>query len=432
VIRGGAHQSRIGPVLVLALAALVGISGVVGYLVGIGQRPSAPAWSGDPVLDGAAPIDVDALATVAIDRAALGAEWLAGVTRADGSFYYEYDPDDDEYEDDEYNEVRHAGTAYALFTAYGAREDPDVLEAAEGAARYIEESSHAASGHPGRAYLYQGRLKLGGQALALVALLERRRVLGDTAHDDLIGDLAEFMTAMELPDAPGRYYQFYEMETDELLLEPASNFYPGEALLALTRLAQQFPDGAYLEAATRAAAYLIYEKDGDIPAAGQIPREDHWLTIALGELYRLDPRPEYRQVAYMQADSMVANQHTDDDLPMRIGAPARQRPINYTSVATKGEALVAAWALAVHAGDGDRAARYATATRRNLQFQLRVQFTEENTQLFSEPEAAIGGWGRNDLDSTIRIDFVQHNVSSLLGMWSLTMTGDIPVAQPFP
>jgi hypothetical protein len=29
----------------------------------------------------------------------------------------------------------------------------------------------------------------------------------------------------------------------------------------------------------------------------------------------------------------------------------------------------------------------------------------------------------------VRIDFVQHNVSGLLGMWSLTTAGDVPIAE---
>ena len=79
---------------------------------------------------------------------------------------------------------------------------------------YIDDNSVAVDGRPGRAYLYQGQMKLGGQALALVALLERRRVLNDTSQDALIQDLTDFMVAMELPDQPGRYYQSYLGEPD--------------------------------------------------------------------------------------------------------------------------------------------------------------------------------------------------------------------------
>jgi hypothetical protein len=115
---------------------------------------------------------------------------------------------------------------------------------------------------------------------------------------------------------------------------------------------------------------------------------------------------------------------------MRIGGSRLQAPINHTSTATKGEALVAAWALARFAGDGDAEERFAAGARRNVQFQLRVQYTPDNTQLFPRPEAAIGAWGKDAVDPWVRIDFVQHNVSALLGLADLTLDGDLPVAEP--
>jgi hypothetical protein len=427
ILTGDVYR-RIAIALFILAAAAAG--GLVGYLAGASQIAGPPTVRPiDPVLDGTADLQPEALGELALDRAAMGARWLASVARDDGSFFYIYYPEDDEYQGDDYNEVRHAGTTYSLFCAYAASDDDSVLEAAEGGARYIADNS-VVVGDRGRAFVYQDRMKLGGQALALVALLERRRVLADTTYDDLIGDLARFMLSMELPDQAGRYHQSYDAAADERSLEPDSDYYPGEALLALTRLAQQFPDGPYLGHATRAADYLLHERDGDIPAADAIPREDHWLTMALSELYRLDPRPEYREVAYLQAESMIANQYDGDDAPMRIGASSLRNPINYTSTATKAEALVAAWALAAFAGDSDAEVRYADAARRNVQFLLRVQFTEENTQLFPRPEAVLGAWGKDAMDPWIRIDFVQHNVASLLGVWSMTVAGDIPIAHP--
>jgi hypothetical protein len=414
--------------LILFLAAAATFGGLAGYL--IGTRPDAGLATSvtDPLLDGRVELDGGRLAELARERAAMGARWLAGVARDDGSFLYEYHPEDDSYDREDYNEVRHAGTTYSLFTAYGVEHDPDVLDAAEGGAGYIDASS-LNLGERGRAYVYGERMKLGGQALAIVALLERRRVLEDTSHDDLIDGLARFMASLELSDEPGRYYQSYYHQEDRPSLDPDSDYYPGEALLAFTRLAQQFPDGPYLEHARRAAQFLIYQRDGDIPAAQAVPRQDHWLTMALSELYRLDPRPEYLEVAFLQADGMVASQHGADALPMRIGGSALQSPINHTSTATKAEALVAAWALARFAGDDAAEARFASAGRRNLQFQLRVQYTADNTQLFPRPDAAIGAWGKDAVDPWIRIDFVQHNISGLLAMWSMTTTGDVPIAE---
>jgi hypothetical protein len=43
----------------------------------------------------------------ALERALLGARWLGGALRPDGSFFYIYDPVLDEYEPAMYNIVRH-------------------------------------------------------------------------------------------------------------------------------------------------------------------------------------------------------------------------------------------------------------------------------------------------------------------------------------
>lgn len=208
-------------------------------------------------------------------------------------------------------------------------------------------------------------------------------------------------------------------------------FYPGEALLALTRLAEQFPDGPYLGAANRAANYLVRVRDGDIPESGQIPRQDHWLTIALSELYRLEKDDGYATVAYLQADAMIGNQYTAEDGDARIiGGARREGPISYTSTATKGEAIVAAWGLATFKGDEEAVARFALGAQRNAQFQMRMQYTAENTTEFARPDLTIGGWAANDEDRSIRIDYVQHNMSVLVGLWHLTVDGDLPIATP--
>src|SRR5215217_3014297 len=307
------------------------------------------ASSTDPRLDGTAKIDEAALAELAFERARLGARWLAGDVRKSGAFYYIYDPAEDAYEEVKYNEVRHAGATYALFQVYGATGGEELLKAGERAIGAIDYQSQAVEGS-GRAFVYEDHTKLGGQALALVALLERRRVIQDTSYDELINDLATFLLSMEIEEEPGRYYQSYDVLNGQRLLEPDSDYYPGEALLALTRLSQHFPEEPYLEAAKRAADYLVRERDGDIPAAGKVPREDHWLAIALSDLYRLNQDQDYVTVAYLQADTMIENQYKSGLFrdPMLIGA-SRRGPYNVT--APNGEAMVAVWGLAVFLDD---------------------------------------------------------------------------------
>ena len=80
--------------------------------------------------------------------------------------------------------------------------------------------------------------------------------------------------------------------------------------------------------------------------------------------------------------------------------------------------------------DKEAIERVSTAARRSAQFQMRVQYTEENPQDFPRPDRMVGAWGRNLEDPTVRIDYVQHNISGLIGVWYLTEEGDVPVAEP--
>ncbi len=389
-------------------------------VIAIGARVPADT------LDGARPLNLQALAEVARERAVLGARWLAAVVQPTGAYQYIYDPGTDRYVNRDYNDVRHAGTTYALYQVYDIAREPGLLTAAERATEWIERQSVPVGS--GRAFVDPSRTmtKLGGQALAVVALLERRRTTGADDADPLIADLSRFLLSMEMPDHPGRYYMAYTVADQRLHLVPSSEYYPGETLLALTRLAQHFPDGPYLAAAQRAAHYLVYERDGDLPALGAAPRDDHWLTIALSELYRLDPNEDYSKVVAIQAERMIANQHTAaDGYPSRIGAAKRESGISYTSTATKGEALVAAWALAKHRGDAAAADQYATAAMRTAQFQMRVQYLPANAELFAKPDRLIGGWPGSATNQAIRIDYVQHNISALAGLWSLVAEGDL-------
>ncbi len=340
----------------------------------------------------------------------------------DGSFPYFYYPERNQYDSSNYNEVRHAGATYSLFQACTLFDDPTIRAAAEGATEYIVNASVSVP-IGGAAYLYGTLNKLGGQGLALVALLERRRATGQSDLDDIIDSLATFLLQMELADDPGRYHQSYEATGQERRLTPNSHYYPGEALLATTRLAHHFPDGPWLDVSIRAADYLLYRKDGDIIAAGRVPREDHWLTMALADLYRLHPDPAYATVAFMQADAMIRNQiPATDPYPWRIGGSFRAPEINFTSTATKAEAMNAAWDLAHVIGDESAAARISTGALRTIQFLMRVQYTADNTSHFRAPERVIGAWAQDAAESRIRLDFVQHNISALMGSYAL-LTG---------
>jgi hypothetical protein len=381
------------------------------------------------VLDGTAPIDLERLAELALERAILGARWLAGVIRDDGSFHYNYRPLADQYESANYSEVRHVGVTYGMYQLYEVCQDSELLVAAEAATRYTALSTVAVSPDGASyAFIRNGVAKLGGQALALVSLLERRRVLRDTEYDSLIDALARFLLTLESAEQAGLFAKSWTQSTNEQVFDPHVLFFPGENLLALVRLAARFPEGPFLAAAIRVADYLIHVRDGDLTKPEAPVKEDHWLAMALPELFRLHSNPDYVTVAYAQATSMIANQHqARHGEPDSIGA-TRRRQIRYTPIATKGEALAAVWGLAAYIGHTAAMEPIREAACRNSQFRMRVQFTEENTGGFARPDRLIGAWGGGPEDPDVRIDYIQHNIAALISLWRLVTTGDLAAA----
>ncbi len=354
----------------------------------------------------------------ALERALLGARWLGGALRPEGSFFYIYDPVLDEYEPSEYNLVRHAGTAYSLFQLFGVTGDDRVLQVGDEAIRFLLANVQRVKGAPGLGYLEGRRGKLGGQALALVALLQRRAATADGVHDQAIKDLADLLLWLEYDDTPGAYHSHFTPAGDRIP-EPVSEYFPGEALLALSMLATQFPDDGYLEPAIQSGNHLIHEKDGDFVAEDRIPREDHWLVIAMNQLYRLHPDSDFKKAAYLNADIMTVRMWPRLSEPVPAWGERPSRAINFTSFATKGEAQAAAGHLARFAGDDREANRYQMAIFRTAEYLMKAQYTEANTRVFVEPSRAIGGWAARLTNHEIRIDQVQHNMSALIGAWEL-------------
>ena len=86
-----------------------------------------------------------------------------------------------------------------------------------------------------------------------------------------------------------------------------------------------------------------------------------------------------------------------------------------TPTASRAEGLLAAYRLAEPMKDW-RAGKIALSLRACARFQISQQFDEENRYRLSNPQRALGGFHESINDLHIRIDFVQHNISALLGI----------------
>jgi hypothetical protein len=211
--------------------------------------------------------------------------------------------------------------------------------------------------------------------------------------------------AMQRKD--GSFKSFYINEVGELAND--SLYYPGEAMLGLASLYAMTNDRRLLDAARAAADYLIAAQD----RMHELP-PDAWLMEALEVLNKAGRNQGYVNHAIAIGETMISSLYTESD-PAGYAGGVRPGIPRSTPTASRAEGLLSAYRMAIEAKD-PRAADLGRALRASARFQLQQQFPCDGQPDFPNPQRAAGGFRESLVDTRIRIDFVQHNVSSLLGM----------------
>lgn len=349
--------------------------------------------------------EVDRDTLIAAARA--GGDYLVRMQRGDGSFHYYYNAAQDRFESRTYNIVRHAGTAFSLLDLYSATRDVRYLESARRAVKFLETRFRRVPARRGLYVLdYDGKAKLGANGLALVALTRLIELDSKSPRQANARRLADLIIMLQRKD--GSFHTRYRLHPGE---SPglASLYYPGEAILGLVRLFKLNHDNHLLNAARRGADYLI---------ASQRERHtlppDAWLMQALEALFNVGREKRYADHALALADAMTADQYSEDDSEGYAGGFGPGPP-RVTPAASRAEGLVAAYRIARAVGDA-RASKIAASLKASARFQLTRQVSPRNNIGVPNPSRAAGGFYEQPDEPAIRIDFVQHNISSLLGV----------------
>ena len=355
-----------------------------------------------------------------LTAATLAGDYLRRSVDAQGRFVYRYLPKSDTVPGD-YNLVRHAGTVYAMMELYAMTEDPQLLLAGERAIAYLLDAVRPCPVEEGagpapadQSCIVEGsKIKLGANALTVVALAEHAKATGTDTHVRLCQRLGRWIVAAQ--DETGRFRIQRQSFPEGQISSFVSVYYPGEAILALVRLHELDGDEGWLDAAEAAAHYLIQGRDASL-SDEQLPH-DHWLLYGLNGLYRQRADPLYVKHALRLALAIARSQNRDPTVPDWLGS--YYRPPRSTPTATRTEGLCATYRLAQDYGHADQADEILRAIRLGISFQLRTQFRPESALYLHDPQRALGGFHRSLTDYEIRIDYVQHNISALLGLYRI-------------
>ncbi|HUT33587.1 MAG TPA: hypothetical protein VNE39_08920 [Planctomycetota bacterium] len=359
-------------------------------------------------------------------------DYLLRVQKPDGTFHYLYDAAKDATDgpargaaasdptDSPEYVTRHAGTAWSLAQLYGATGRRRFRDAASRALEWLVGRLRA---RDDMAWVEQGgEGHLGASALAAVALLEYRAARGTRRHDRAIRQLGRFLVFMQRDD--GFFHSHYAPRERRGHIPDGHVplFAPGEAFLALVRLQRAVPEAAWQRAAAKAADFMAAQRDAwhyehDLPMI----HPDSWTMMALDELHAQgSARRVHADYCLFLAREILEEQETPASARWRdhVGAPRAAIEAPQSAVAAgRAEGLLAAWRLARRMGVA--ADDYRRAILLSACFQLAHQYGAVNSYLLPNPARAAGGFYASYADHSVRVDYVQHNLSSLLGLAEL-------------
>lgn len=337
-----------------------------------------------------------------LDCGRLGADYLARQVGAGGRFCYHLDPVTGTVLTG-YNLLRHAGALLALARWAPLADGPGTMAAIARAADYLLDKLHHIPTSGLSCLASKGRAKLGGTALLILALLEIHKLEGSPDRLALCRVLADYLISQQDVAGDFRSVLFLDGVSQSSF---NSNYYPGQAVLALTDLYNVAGDDRFLGAALRGAGALLRREPTPLP---RIDQADHWTIMALEALHRHRPDPAY---AVRVLDGAARIQEllivTGDDHCRRF------RDADYGSgpAATRGEALAAAWRLARRCGEGAQADAARGALAAIIDHCLAHQWRPGA----AVDAVAIGGFRRAPDDPSIRIDIVQHVILAIDGL----------------
>jgi hypothetical protein len=356
-------------------------------------------------------------------RAASGAAaWMSRNQYDDGRYVYLYYPETDTTPED-YNEVRHAGVTMALYQAAGRLSDREAQQAADDALEWMQENTVRRHGWAALAP-DESRAKLGASALMLVSLAERRLAFHDPQYDDLMRELATFITELQRKD--GGFHIAWDLRDDEPDTYGTSRYYPGEALWALALTHEAFPDEGWDEPARKALVFITTLRD-EVEDVDFPPLADQWAAYGMGEMAEWGLSDQQIDYAGRLAERFGLVVRTEAQREGSwYGNMMRGRKARASGVGTWAEGLAGLWRLSMF---DERMADDREAIKDRLVCVAGIlaerQTTADEADEYAQPEIANGAWFQR---GETRMDDQQHAFSGIL--YAIDAIRGNPVREP--
>jgi len=320
----------------------------------------------------------------------IAGEWFLTHSSTPTFIHYEYLPEEMQYST-KLNNLRKMGALWSITQLQRFTGDERYGELIQRGLKYFE--LFVVQDPEGFAYVdMNDKRKLGFSAFMILSLVGTDAYPG---RGELMRELAEGILHQQHLD--GSYKTYFHSDRNT-----GTDYYPGEANLALMALFEETGEERYKKAVERSFSfYREYWRSNRTLAF--IP----WHTQALWKLYQADPQDEYRDFIFEMTDWMLMFQQTPTrHMQQEYIGGFTQSPGN--STASYLEGTNDAYLLAKEVGDAERTERYGNAVQWASAFILKCIVLES-----TDPKA-LGGVSQSLRNPTQRVDYNQHAIAAFI------------------